>query len=39
MPPGVDAKAIKTWYADDAEFERVHKPWSEDWNKAYNYRQ
>ena len=39
MPPGVDAKAIKTWYADDAEFERVHKPWSDDWNKAYNYRQ
>lgn len=39
MPPGVDAKAIKTWYPDDAEIERVFKAWSEEWNKAYNYRQ
>lgn len=39
MPPGVDVKAIKTWYADDAEIEKLHKPWTEDWNKAYGYRQ
>jgi iron(III) transport system substrate-binding protein len=39
LPPGVDAKAIKTWYPDDAEFERLHKPWTDDWNRAYNYRQ
>ena len=39
MPPGVDAKAIKTWYSDDAEIEKVFKPWTDDWNKAYNYRQ
>lgn len=39
MPPGVDVKAIKTWYADDAEIEKLHKPWTDDWNKAYGYRQ
>jgi len=39
MPPGVDAAAIKTWYPDDAEVERIFKPWTDDWNKAYNYRQ
>jgi iron(III) transport system substrate-binding protein len=39
MPPGVDARAIKTWYPDDAEIEKIIKPWTDDWNKAYNYRQ
>ena len=39
MPPGVDAKAIKTWYPDDAEIEAIFKSWTDDWNKAYNYRQ
>ena len=39
MPPGVDAKAIKTWYSDDAEIEKIFKAWTDDWNKAYNYRQ
>ena len=39
MPPGVDIKAIKTWYSDDAEIEKIFKPWTDDWNKAYNYRQ
>jgi len=39
MPPGVDAKAIKTWYPDDAEIERIFKAWTDDWNKAYGYRQ
>jgi iron(III) transport system substrate-binding protein len=39
MPPGVDITAIKTWYSDDAEIERIFKPWTDDWNKAYNYRQ
>ena len=39
MPPGVDTKAIKTWYSDDAEVEKLFKPWTDDWNKAYNYRQ
>lgn len=38
-PPGVDASAIKAWYPDDAEIERVFKAWTDDWNKAYNYRQ
>jgi iron(III) transport system substrate-binding protein len=39
MPPGVDAKAIKTWYPDDAEIEKIFKSWTDDWSKAYNYRQ
>jgi iron(III) transport system substrate-binding protein len=39
MPPGVDIKAIKTWYSDDAEVEKLLKSWTDDWNKAYNYRQ
>ena len=39
MPPGVDAKAIKTWYPDDMEIETIFKAWTDDWNKAYNYRQ
>lgn len=39
MPPGVDAKAIKPWYSDEAEVGRVFKSWTDDWNKAYGYRQ
>jgi len=39
MPEGVDTNAIKTWYPDDAEIEAVFKTWTDDWNKAYNYRQ
>ena len=39
MPPGVDPKAIKTWYPDDAEIEKIFKSWTDDWNKTYNYRQ
>ena len=39
MPPGVDAKAIKTWYPDDIEIEKIFNARTDDWNKAYNYRQ
>jgi iron(III) transport system substrate-binding protein len=39
MPPGVDTRAIKTWYPDDDEIEKIFKSWTDDWNKAYNYRQ
>jgi iron(III) transport system substrate-binding protein len=39
MPPGVDASAIKTWYPDDDEVEKIIRSWTDDWNKAYNYRQ
>ena len=39
IPPGVDIKAIKTWYSDDAEIEKIFKSWTDDWNKAYSYRQ
>jgi iron(III) transport system substrate-binding protein len=39
MPPGVDINTIKTWYPDDAEIEQIFTSWTDDWNKAYNYRQ
>ncbi|MEA2929568.1 MAG: iron(III) transport system substrate-binding protein [Hyphomicrobiales bacterium] len=39
MPPGVDSKAINVWYSDEAEIETVFKSWTDDWNKAYGYRQ
>jgi iron(III) transport system substrate-binding protein len=39
MPPGVDVKAIRSWYPDDAEIEKIFKPWTDDWNRVYNYRQ
>jgi iron(III) transport system substrate-binding protein len=39
LPPGVDAKTIKTWLADDAEMEKLTAPWTQEWNKIYNYRQ
>src|SRR5436853_820323 len=39
MPPGVDATAIKTWYPDEAEIEKILGAWTDHWNKAYNYRQ
>lgn len=39
LPPGVDAAALKTWYPDDAEVEHVFKAWTDDWNRAYGYRQ
>ncbi len=38
-PPGVDSKAIKAWYPDDDEVAKVFKAWTDDWNKAYGYRQ
>jgi iron(III) transport system substrate-binding protein len=39
MPQGVDAAAIKTWYPDDQEIAKVFTSWTDDWNKAYGYRQ
>ena len=39
MPPGVDGKTVKSWYPDDAEVEKIFKPWTDDWNRIYNYRQ
>src|SRR3954463_5613902 len=39
MPEGVDAAAIKTWYPDDDEIAKVFTSWTDDWNKAYGYRQ
>jgi iron(III) transport system substrate-binding protein len=38
-PEGVDPAAIKTWYPDEAEIEKIFAAWTEDWNKAYGYRQ
>jgi hypothetical protein len=37
-PPGVDTKASKTWNSDDAEVEKIFKPRTDDWNRAYYYR-
>jgi iron(III) transport system substrate-binding protein len=39
MPEGVDAAAIKTWYPDDDEIAKIFASWTDDWNKAYGYRQ
>jgi len=39
MPQGVDAAAIKTWYPDDDEIAKIFTSWTDDWNKAYGYRQ
>lgn len=39
LPPGVDWASLKTWLPDMGEYERLHKPWIEDWNRVYNYRQ
>jgi iron(III) transport system substrate-binding protein len=39
MPPGVDPKAITTWYPDEAEIETIFTSWTDDWNRAYGYRQ
>lgn len=39
VPEGVDVNKIKTWYPDDDEITKVLAPWTEDWNKAYGYRQ
>jgi iron(III) transport system substrate-binding protein len=39
VPEGVDPAAIKTWYPDEAEIEKIFAAWTEDWNKAYGYRQ
>lgn len=39
VPEGVDPKSIKTWYPDDDEIAKIFAAWTDDWNKAYNYRQ
>ena len=39
VPEGVDVTKIKTWYPDDDEITKVLASWTEDWNKAYGYRQ
>jgi iron(III) transport system substrate-binding protein len=39
MPEGVDAAAIKTWYPNDEEIAKVFTSWTDDWNRAYGYRQ
>ena len=39
VPEGVDPKSIKTWYPDDDEIAKIFASWTDDWNKAYHYRQ
>jgi iron(III) transport system substrate-binding protein len=38
LPAGVTA-SIKTWLPSDEEHATLMRPWSEDWNRIYGYRQ
>ena len=38
-PPGFDPAKDKLWTPNFAQFESLHGPWLEDWNKTYGYRQ
>ena len=37
--PGFDPAKNKVWVPDFKQFQELHKPWLEEWNKAYGYRQ
>jgi iron(III) transport system substrate-binding protein len=38
-PKGFDVAAVKVWLPNYEQFETLRKPWLEEWNKTYNYRQ
>ncbi len=38
-PKGVDPKTVKPWIPDAEEYQRLVKPWTDDWNHDYGYRQ
>jgi iron(III) transport system substrate-binding protein len=38
-PEGLDPKTAKLWVPDFKDFETLRKPWIEEWNKVYGYRQ
>ena len=38
-PAGVDPAKHKLWLPEFKPFQELYKPWLEDWNKVYGYRQ
>lgn len=38
-PPGFDPVRNKIWVPEFKPFQELYKPWLEDWNKTYGYRQ
>ena len=39
IPKGFDPKVVKVWLPNFEQYEKLHGPWIEDWNKTYGYRQ
>jgi iron(III) transport system substrate-binding protein len=39
QPPGYDPKVHKIWVPEFRQFQELYKPWMEEWNKTYGYRQ
>ena len=37
--PGFDAAKHKLWMPEFKQFQELYRPWLDDWNKAYGYRQ
>ena len=38
-PEGFDPKVVKVWIPNYEQFVSLHRPWIEEWNKTYGYRQ
>jgi iron(III) transport system substrate-binding protein len=38
-PEGFDPKVVKVWVPNFKQYVELHKPWSDEWNKTYGYRQ
>ena len=38
-PKGMDPKVVKVWVPKYDEFVKLQKPWLDEWNKTYGYRQ
>jgi iron(III) transport system substrate-binding protein len=38
-PEGFDPKVVKVWVPKYDEFVKLQKPWLDEWNKTYGYRQ
>ena len=38
-PEGFDPKSVKVWLPKFDDYQKLHGPWVEEWNKTYNYRQ
>ena len=39
VPEGVDMSTLRLWIPDETETERLRAPWTEEWNRIFNYRQ